>query len=124
MATYSGNVKAERVAELVATSINKGEAISVSAAMRQVGYSPSVIKSEAGTITKKLAFQEKFDKIIDDVHAINRHATLIDTDNEQVALRAVELAYKVKGVLEDEKTQQQSFNQFFTQINISDDAVE
>ncbi len=123
MSTLSGTIKEETAATILAKSFNDGAPISVSRAMREAGYKPSVVDSGTSAITRKEAFIAKFNEVIKDVSVITRHSELIQTDNEQVALRAVELALKVKGILSDEDKKQQSFNQFFTQINIGDDAV-
>lgn len=75
---------------------------SVSAAMREAGYSDNYAKNPQ-SLTKTEAWEKLMEQHFPDSKLARRHEELIDSQNELVAKQAVELAYKLKNKITDHK---------------------
>lgn len=82
-------------------SIITGEGKSKGSLLRRCGYSSETTTRNPGQIIKKPTFQKLLDILLPDQLVLERHAELVGSRNERVAVSAVELAYKVKGHLKD-----------------------
>ena len=82
---------------------------SVRKAMIDAGYSLNTADNPA-TLTTSKAFLETMDKLgLSDEKVITRHNELMRSENEQIAMKAVDTAYKVKGKYDTNRTRN-SFN--------------
>jgi hypothetical protein len=79
-------------------------------AMREVGYA-EMTSRDPGQIVKGVGFQALLAKYLPQDKILKRHAELVDTDNESVALGAVKLAHQVSGNLTADGAS-------FTQLNV------
>jgi len=70
-------VNQRRVAQIVAEQVRKGEKVSVSAAMRKAGYSPSTA-SKPHKVTESKAWQELLDEYLPEEYLSTRHRELAD----------------------------------------------
>ena len=71
--------------------------------MKAVGYPESTARKPSSVLSRT-SFQAVLAKMLPDNLVVSRHAQLIATDNEAVALGATKLAYQVKGQLTPENT--------------------
>lgn len=72
----------------------------VSVAMREAGYPPATAKNPM-VLTKSKAWLETLEKYgLTEDAVVKRHAELVRSKREEIALRAVDIAYKVQGKYE------------------------
>jgi hypothetical protein len=82
---------------------------SVQRAMLDAGFSPNVAKN-AKVLTQSKAFIETVEKLgLSDENIVKRHNELMRSKKEEIAIKAVDLAYKVKGKY-DTHVQRNQFN--------------
>lgn len=85
---------------IVKNSLTNGEA-KTSQILSDAGYSLESAGTSQTKIVNKPSFQKLLDILLPDQLVLERHAELVGSRNERVAVSAVELAYKVKGHLKD-----------------------
>lgn len=82
-------------------AVMTGEAKSVAQAMRIAGYSESTARHYPKVVTNSQAWKDTIEKYGITVDSIaRRHAKLLDSNREEIAIKAVEMGYKVHGVYE------------------------
>ena len=70
---------------------------SVQRAMLDAGYSPNVAKN-AKELTTSQAWVETMDKLgLSDEDLATKHSELLRSDKEEIAVRALDIGYKVRG---------------------------
>lgn len=69
---------------------------SVTAAMRAVGYSPGHARNSSN-LTKTRGFRELMAKYLPEDYVAQKHRSFLDDDNKQVAVKALDLSYKLRG---------------------------
>lgn len=80
-----------------AISLVLNDRMSVSKAMKVAGYSPNVYNNPQ-ELTRSKAWLETIEKSgLTDEYLTQRHYQLVKSDKEEIATRAIDLAYKVKG---------------------------
>lgn len=76
--------------------------IPVGQALKHADYSESSIKASQ-RIATGLGFRALLEKYLPDTMLVSRHSELVQSDNEDTALKAVKLGYQLKGHLEEQK---------------------
>jgi hypothetical protein len=75
----------------------------VSSAMREVGYSEATAKNPKN-LTRSQGFKELLDLVgLDDDSLSRKHQELLNCSDKQIELRALDMAYKLKGNYAPEK---------------------
>ncbi|MDH4127327.1 MAG: hypothetical protein OEV44_01140 [Spirochaetota bacterium] len=81
----------------------------VSKAMRESGYSKNTAKNPK-ELTESKGYLEIFNELISDDTLSKKHRQLLEDDNAGIQIKALDLAYKVKGDYAPEKKQTVNLN--------------
>lgn len=101
----------KKAVAIIQKQIDENRRVSVSAAMREAGYNHQVATAPA-KLTDSKGFQELFGNRISDDFLIKKHRALLnkkdpnnpDEPETQAVSRSLDMAYKVKGYYESEKS--------------------
>lgn len=88
--------KMEIAARMMGEAIARGDSMSKGELLRRAGYSKTVQRTPQ-KVTEKLSFQECLDKYLPISKIVRRHTELMDSVEDNVALKAAELGYRVRG---------------------------
>lgn len=106
------------VKQLKAIKLVTEKNLSVSKAMKQAGYK---VTKNPHELTRSKAWGELMEKHgIDEISVTKRHGELLRSKKEEIATKAVDLAYKVQGKY-DQKRTPQSTTPVLIQINVPND---
>jgi hypothetical protein len=90
-----------RAAKLMAEAIVSGKDISQAQIVKQAGYGPSLQRTP-NKVTKTTGFQKALDQFLPMDNVVKRHKELMhQNDNLPTAMKAVEKAYDIHGVISD-----------------------
>jgi hypothetical protein len=86
-----------------------GESNTITDAMLRAGYTPSSAAHNQHLITRSKEYKELADYGITIESVARRHKELLDSKEETIAIKAVDIGYKVSG-LYDQHTTRNTFN--------------
>ena len=89
--------RVKNIAKEAASLVSEGKKPNLYQLQQKHGYTESSARGYAVTRTKD--WEKYMHEYLPDENSIKRHSKLIDSENENVALRAIELDYRLKGRL-------------------------
>ena len=100
-----GTIKQQKTAKAMV----EGEATNKQSMLEKVGYSKGIAKSPSRVLESK-GFLEEFDKLVPDKKLTKKHNQLLEDVKSEIQIKALDLAYKVKGSYAPDKKQTVSLN--------------
>jgi len=104
-----GTIKQKKTAELVVKTLKGESKKNAGEILDKVGYSKNVSRSPK-PILESEGFLEEFNKLIPDRKLTNKHNELLFDEKSEIQIKALDLAYKIKGSYAPEKKESVNLN--------------
>jgi hypothetical protein len=103
-------IKQKRAAKEILKAIEgNSQAETTGEILENVGYSKGISENPK-VVLESAGFKEILDKYLPDDFLAKKHTQLLDDEQSQIQIKALDLAYKVKGCYAAEKTQSINVN--------------
>lgn len=108
------SIKQKRAIQAIVT----GQANTIRSAMLQAGYTPASANKNTDLITKSAAYKAIIEEYGITLPSISkRHSELLKSEDESIAIQAVNIGYKVHGVYEQSTPKNQYNAPILIQVN-------
>lgn len=97
-------LKQEKTAKEIIKAIEgKSDVETKEQLLEKVGYSPGIAKSPSRVLESQ-GFKEVLDRYLPDERLAEKHDQLLDDEKSEIQIKALDLAYKIKGSYAPEKS--------------------
>lgn len=96
----NGTLKQHRAARLFAENIMTEKPMSTEKILRKAGYAEVTARKQPTAVTRNATFQKLLQQYMPLQNIVRKHAEVLEDAEPAVQLKAVELGYKVYGVIE------------------------
>jgi len=98
-----GTIKQKKAAEEIAKSMKGKESKTAGEILEKVGYSEAIAKNPKMVLESE-GFLEEFEKLIPNSKLTLKHNQLLEDEKSEIQIKALDMAYKVKGNYAPEKS--------------------
>jgi len=95
-------LRQELAAKKIAENLKSDKPIYKGKVLEKVGYSAGIAKSPSRVLESK-GFKEILDKLLPNDRLAKKHKQLLEDEKSEIQIKALDMAYKVKGHYAEEK---------------------